>query len=325
MRVWNRPRSGRCSIGESSVVIVRSRPVQGERGDRHRALALADVGRAVLHRHLQLHRPLGEGGERLGSARPRSATRRRCARGRSGPRGRSTTPGARRVSSAPTRPARGLGAQDAPLVGLADVDPVHDLPGQVLLPQVGLVGVPQALASSSAPWSLSAGALQRVREDADHHALVGLPTVGAQSSRRAFAVDAAVDVGKLELGLVDRGLGVPCATVLGCRAADGGAAPRVTQARAAASPGARVLQAGSGLLCQRLRVGRPGVEVRPVMRSASSVNQCISGLVPKSPFMVQVTRVPSPSGVKRNSPLWTWCQSRGSRGRTRRACRARRR
>lgn len=39
------------------------------------------------------------------------------------------------------------------------------------------------------------------------------------------------------------------------------------------------------------------------MLSATKANQRYSGLLPKSPFMVQLTRVSAPSGVKRNSPL----------------------
>ena len=82
-------------------------------------------------------------------------------------------------------------------VGLADVDPLLDLAGQILLPQVGLV----VGADSAAELQRLIG-MQREGEDAQHHALVGFRRV-PRERQRVVAVVVAVDVRDSQRRLAD--------------------------------------------------------------------------------------------------------------------------
>ena len=60
---------------------------------------------------------------------------------------RARPPGRRAVAEGVDADAVGAAARldEAALLGLADLDPVDDAAGQVLLPELGLVGLPHAL------------------------------------------------------------------------------------------------------------------------------------------------------------------------------------
>ena len=80
------------------------------------------------------------------------------------------------------------GAADVLFVGQADIDPALDAAGGVEILQVGFV-----LGRQPAPES----------QQANHHALVGFRRV-ARDGQRIVAKVGAVEVGELQLGLVDR-------------------------------------------------------------------------------------------------------------------------
>ena len=96
------------------------------------------------------------------------------------------------------------GAHQPLVVGLADVDPVLDLPGQVFLPQAGLVGVPQVLGELERAMVVARRHVEREREEANHHPLVGLRRMARQRDA-VIAIDLPVHVGELDAGFVDRG------------------------------------------------------------------------------------------------------------------------
>ena len=190
--------------------------VQGERGDRHRALALADVGRASLHRRLQLHRPHGRGRRApvcAASIWPHGDVARACIR----PARPLHSPAcSTRKLSTVTRPARGLCAGCAARqAGRRRV--------QCTICSVGsfyrsrLVDVPRALRRVRAATRVVA-VWRQAR---------ATRTRGRGSSMRSSVSDgwrAIVNVcsperrGRCRAGLVDRSLELPCATVLsGCR------------------------------------------------------------------------------------------------------------
>ena len=90
----------------------------------------------------------------------------------------------------------------APLLRLADFEPVDDAPGQVLLPQLGLVGVPHALGELERAVALVGRDVERKREQPHHHPLVGLGRM-PRERHLAIAIQRPVDVGELHGGLAD--------------------------------------------------------------------------------------------------------------------------
>ena len=73
---------------------------------------------------------------------------------------------------------------EAPFLGLADLDPVDEPAGQVLLPELGLVGLPHALGEVERAGVVVGGHVEREGEQADHHPLVGLGRVAREGDER---------------------------------------------------------------------------------------------------------------------------------------------
>ena len=62
---------------------------------------------------------------------------------------------------------------EAPLLGLPDLDPVEEPAGQVLLPELGFLGLPHALGEIEGAGVVVARHVEGEGEQADHHPLVG--------------------------------------------------------------------------------------------------------------------------------------------------------
>ena len=157
-----------------------------------------------MHRHLQLHAALGQLGQRLAFCRfdlPDHQV------GRAGQFGFNALPPHRRAAGKAVgrhTPGAASGAHQALVVGLADVDPLQDLLGVVLVPQRGLVHVPQVLGKFEVALLVVGWHIEGKRQQADHHAFVGLGRV-AGNDDVVVRIDVAVHVGELELGFVDGG------------------------------------------------------------------------------------------------------------------------
>src|SRR5438105_1874195 len=169
-----------------------------------RAVAVADPDAAVLHGHLQLHRALCERAELL-ALFGRHLPDRQVARpgdlvGDAGPPDRRA--GAEAVDADPARARHD--PHQALVVGLADLDPVVDLAGEVLAPQARLVDIPQVLGEFEPAVVVGGRNVEREREQPDHHPLVGFRWVAGER-HRMVGIDLAVHVGELDVGFVDGG------------------------------------------------------------------------------------------------------------------------
>ena len=98
--------------------------------------------------------------------------------------------------------ATGLG--QAPLVRLAHFDPLHQLTGEVVLPEVGFVGIGQALGELQRPAVRVVRHPQGEGQQAHQQPLLGFGGVQRQR-QRVIGVQRAVHVRDLQLGLVDGG------------------------------------------------------------------------------------------------------------------------
>ena len=100
------------------------------------------------------------------------------------------------------------GLDDGLVLGLADLDPHAGRAGEILEPDIGLIGVRQAGAKRQraipAAQALQLVRLQRKGHQADHHALVGLARMAGQRERMVGVVGV-VDVGDLQGRLEDGG------------------------------------------------------------------------------------------------------------------------
>ena len=172
------------------------------RVDFDRAVAVGDPDDAVLPVDLQLHVALREQGELpalLGRHQPRVDVA-----GAFDPRRQAGPPGRRAMAERVDADPIGATARldEASLLGLADLDPVDEPPGQVLLPQLGFLGLPHALGEVERAGVVVGGHVEREGEEADHHPLVGLGRV-ARERDEVVAVDGAIDVGQLHGGLAN--------------------------------------------------------------------------------------------------------------------------
>ena len=168
----------------------------GER-DLDGAVVVAQPDVPVLDRARELHRALREPREIL-AARHRDALHREVLRPlEGGPAAAPPEVGAAAVRVDDDLVGASAGASHQLFVGLADVDPEPDPAGQVALPQVRLVVGGKAVAEGQA----FAG-VERERQHAQHHPLVGLGRV-PRDRQRVIGIVVALHVGDLELRLED--------------------------------------------------------------------------------------------------------------------------
>ena len=170
--------------------------------DLDRASAVGDPDDPVLPVDLQLHAAFSQQGEGpallrrdapdVGVAGAIDATCKAC------PPRRSVA--AEGVDADALGPPAGLG--QATFLGLADLDPLDDAAGQVLLPELGLVGIPHAFRELERAVAVGGRNVQREREQPHHHPLVGLGRVARQGDL-VVGVDRAVDVRELHGSLAD--------------------------------------------------------------------------------------------------------------------------
>lgn len=96
----------------------------------------------------------------------------------------------------------GRDAEEASFVGQTDFDPMEDVPGGIFLPEAGFVRIPEVLGELEGWVGVRGGCVEGEGEQADEHALVGFGRVPCERDR-VFGVDLAVEVGEMDLGLVN--------------------------------------------------------------------------------------------------------------------------
>jgi len=193
-----------CETGGCGAVEVHPQALQSLRVDFDTASAVADPDLRILDGDLQLHRTFRQFGQLaalLGRQLPNRQVRQagHLALQRRPPDGRG-----RAVAVQGDSVGTAAGASQAAVVGLADLDPVAQLAGQAVLPEIGLVGVGDAAPEQQRAVVVVGRHVQREGQHPHHHAFVGLRRVAGQRER-VVGVEAAVHVGDLERGFEDGG------------------------------------------------------------------------------------------------------------------------